>query len=60
MNKEKLKTNIKKEKLKKVFSQAPPKKSHIKQNKLHVKNTELTNSIIKFLYPHYFFFQNTD
>ena len=46
MNKEKLKTNIKKEKLKKVFSQAPPKKSHIKQNKLHVKNTELTNSII--------------
>ena len=46
MNKEKLKTNIKKEKLKKVFSQAPPKKSHIKENKLHIKKTELTNNII--------------
>ena len=32
MNKEKLKTNIKKEKLKKLLShQAPPKKSHIKK-----------------------------
>ena len=47
MNKGRFKTNIKKEKLKKSLSQqAPPKKSHIKSNKCHIKNTELTNNII--------------
>ena len=47
MNKGRFKTNIKKEKLKKSLSQqAPPKKPHIKSNKCHIKNTELTNNII--------------